>query len=103
MKVSLTDNAREDLHRLHNYISQNLQNPIAAQNTVSKIRNIYARLCDNPYIGTPLSTKTERETRLRFLVSGSYVIIYDVCEDQIKVLRILNGKQNKWHMIFGDN
>lgn len=94
MTVRLTEYAREDLRDIHSYIANRLQNPIAAKSTVAKIRNSYAGLADNPYIGTPLAAKTDKKTNKRFLVSGSYIIIYRVKDNVVDILRIYNGRQN---------
>lgn len=102
MRIVVSNAAADELKEIKDYISRELKNPIAAQNTVSKIKAAYSKLRDNPYIGTPLNTKTERKSSLRYLVSGSYVIVYDVCDDIVKIMRIRNGRQSNWHFIFGD-
>lgn len=103
MKLVISNDAAAKLREIDYYISHKLKNPIAAKNTLSKIKDTYSKLRDNPYIGVPLNTKTERETKLRFLVSGSYVIIYDVCGDLVKIVNIFNGRQNEWYLFFDDN
>lgn len=102
MKLVISNDAVSKLREIDYYISHTLKNPIAAKNTLSKIKDTYSKLRDNPYIGVPLNTKTARETKLRFLVSGSY-IIYDVCGDLVKIVNIFNGRQNEWFLFFNDN
>lgn len=103
MKLVISNYAAAKLRKIGYYISHKLKKTIAAKNTLSKIKAAYSKLRDNPYIGVPLNTKTERETKLRFLVSGSYVIIYDVCGDLVKIVNIFNGRQNEWYLFFNDN
>lgn len=103
MKLVISNDAAAKLREIGDYISHKLQNPIAAKSILSKIKSTYSKLRDNPYIGVPLNTKSERETQLSFLVSGNYIIIYDVCDDLVRIVNIFNGKQNEWYLIFDDN
>ena len=100
MTVRLTEYAREDLHAIRAYIANHLHNPVAAKNTAAKIRNAYARLADNPFIGTSLASKIDSETNNRFLVCGKYIIIYRVNNNVVDILRIYNGRQNYVYDIF---
>ena len=48
-----------------------------------------------------LSEKIERETPLRFLISGSHLAFYRVDGAEIYVTRILDGRSNYLHVLFG--
>lgn len=63
----------------------------------------YSQLREQPYIGTPLITKTEKMSDYHYLVSGSCIIIYRVRETDgiVEISRILGGKQNYISEIFG--
>lgn len=100
MRVQLSLKARENLRNIVKYISQKLNNPIAAKNTIRKIRNTYLKLCDNPYIGTPLDTKTSFKSDYRFMVCGTYIIIYYIEGSCIMVTDICSGMQKDWYLIF---
>ncbi len=100
MKLTVKDTAKEDLINIRRYISDDLQNPIAAENTVRKIRDSISRLKDSPYIGTMLHTKSDFPYSYRFLPSGTYVIIYKVYKDCVKVLRVYNSRQDYIRDIF---
>lgn len=103
MKLYIKPKAADDLREINNYISKQLKNPIAAKNTAAKIKMTYSRLREQPYIGTPLTTKTEKMSDYRYLVSGSYIIIYRVREKDriVEISRIFGGRQNYINEIFG--
>lgn len=102
MKIYVKPDAADDLRKIKDYISKKLQNPIAAKNTLSKIKNTYSQLRDQPYIGTPLATKTDKDNDYRFLVSGNYIIIYKVLEieNTVEITRVFAGRQNYISDIF---
>ena len=100
MRLTVKDTAKDDLINIRKYISDELQNPVAAENTVKKISNSISQLKDNPYIGTLLHTKTDFPYSYRFLPSGTYIIIYKLYKDCDKVLRVYNGHQDYIRDIF---
>lgn len=52
-EVKLSPQAAEDLLEIKDYIENELQNPIAAHNTVEKIVETYEDLANYPEIGIP--------------------------------------------------
>ena len=69
-KIVLSFDAKNDLKDIKKYISNDLDNDIAANNTISKITKSIRRLEEQPLIGTPLSSVIEFDTNYRFLVCG---------------------------------
>ena len=53
-KIVLSYEAKNDLKDIKKYISKELENEIAANNTVLKITKSIRRLGEQPLIGTPL-------------------------------------------------
>ena len=53
-EVKVSPQAAEDLLEIKNYIENELQNPIAAQNTVLKIVETYEDLANFPETGIPV-------------------------------------------------
>ena len=100
MKLRVTPAALDDLVEIKQYISETLFNPSAAKSTVQRIMDDYLRLQDTPYIGTNLSSKLNVETSFRFLVSGNYLIFYDINDKTIEIHRILYGKSDYAQVLF---
>ena len=68
------------------------------QETEHYIRSV---LGENPYMGTPLSSRFEVETDLRYLLVSEQLIFYRVVEDQtVEVIRVLNGRQDYLSILF---
>lgn len=47
-----------------------------------------------------MTAKTERETDLRYLICGKYIIFYRIGEDVISVIRILDGRTDYMRILF---
>lgn len=99
-KIVLSYKAKSDLKEIKKYISNELDNEIAANNTVSKITKSIRRLEKQPLIGTPLSSVIEFDTNYRFLVSGNYMIFYRAEKNAVFVSRILYGRRDYMKILF---
>jgi addiction module RelE/StbE family toxin len=99
-KVGYSQAAIQDLERIGDYIAAQLQNPIAALNTVEKIQNRIDKLAEFPNIGMPLSSVAGIETDRRFLICGSYLAFYRVNDSQVFIDRILYGKRDYIAILF---
>ena len=80
-----------DLQEIDDYISEKLMNPDAAKRIIAAIAQDASRLKSNPSLGFELSRKIGRVIKGRGLVSGRYLIIYDI-DDCISILRILDTR-----------
>ena len=100
MKLYYAPQARADLREIQGYISQNLQNPSAAKNIISKILKSASLLSGQPRLGFSVSEKTGRETDIRCLFSGNYVIFYKITEAGILVVRILDARTDYMKYVF---
>lgn len=98
MNLRYTPQAMLDLQEIDDYISVKLQNPDAARRIIQSIARDAARLKDNPYLGFDLSKKTGRDLKGRGLVSGKYLLIYDI-DDSISILRVLDTRVDYLRMI----
>lgn len=87
-----------DLQEIDDYISDKLQNPDAASRIIASIARDAARLKGNPELGFDLSRKTGREIKGHGLVSGKYLLIYDV-DDCVSILRVLDTRVDYLRMI----
>ena len=83
--------AKQDLADVINFIYNTYQNPIAAENTLSKIENaILERLEDGPE-----SSKKEREYPYRRINVGNYTVWYVVIDNVMEVRRIQPSRRNE--------
>jgi len=99
-KLLISPEARKDLEGIKTYISEELVNPIAAVNVVSRIIKSIKNLKDTPGIGRPLATKVSFETDYRFLVCGNYLAFYRYEDKIVYVDRILYGRRDYIRILF---
>lgn len=100
MTLKVSPAALQDLKDIQQYISQSLNNPIAAKRTVQKIIKTYLQLSDSPFIGTSLNTKISIVTPYRYLVSGNYLIFYVVKDNTVEINRVIYGKRDYIKILF---
>lgn len=91
MKLRYTPQAIQDLDDIQTYISEKLLNPEAAYGIVTSIAESAKRLKDEPYLGFEMSKKTGLDIPGRGLVSGQYLLIYEVT-DCISILRVIDTR-----------
>jgi plasmid stabilization system protein ParE len=101
-KLRLSLLAQEDLQAIKAYITDELQNPQAAINTVAKITKKLRNLEDFPYMGVSLSSKIDIETDYRFLVCGGYMAFYRYDGEIVHIIRILYGRRDYVKILFGE-
>ncbi len=100
MKLRYTPEAICDLDRIKDYITNRLMNPTAAKNIIRSISDTCKQLKTQPHMGMELRKKTGREIEGYCLISGVYVIIYDVNE-AVSILRILDTRVDYMRILFG--
>ena len=100
MKLRYTPEARADIREMREYIRETLKNPLAANRSITKILESCSRLKKQPRMGIALAEKVERETDLRYLISGKHIIFYQVGENAVSVIRILYGRTNYMRILF---
>lgn len=82
-------------------IAQELKNPIAAKRTIDRITTDISRLKQSPFMGPALSSISPFDSDFRFLVSGNYMVFYQVEETSIYIARVLYGRRNYPELLFG--
>lgn len=92
--------ALRDLDEIWDYISEDLQNPSAASNTVGKILATIEILENFPESGSKLSSIVEVESDYRYLVCGNYLAFYRTQKRNIYIDRILYGKRDYLKILF---
>ena len=100
-EIRFAPEALRDLEEIRDYISEDLANLPAANNTVSGILDSIKILASFPEIGSPLSAIVNIETNYRFLVCGSYMAFYRFEADTVHVIRVLYGRRSYMEILFG--
>lgn len=99
-RLHFSPEAQADLTGIKEYISEDLENPIAAMSTVGKILEQIRSLGGQAFIGTPLSAVTDIESDYRFLVSGNYLIFYRAYGAEVYIDRVLYGRRDYLRILF---
>lgn len=98
----LSNEAQNDLTEIKAYITEELENPVAALATVSNITRRIRILKNYAYAGAPLSSVADTESDYRFLISGNYLIFYRAYGNDVYVDRILYSRRDYMRVLFGD-
>lgn len=101
-KIHYSPEARRDLDEIWNYIASELQNPSAAEKAISRILDAADQLGDFSEIGALLSSIADVEGDYRVLVTGNYLVFYRGREKEVYIDRILYGRRDYLHILFGD-
>lgn len=99
-EIKVTPQAAEDLLEIKYYIENELQNPIAAGNTILKIIETYESLSDFPDLGIPVERYVSFPTDYRFVLANNYSIFYKVEDNFIKIIRIIYSKRDFVRILF---
>jgi plasmid stabilization system protein ParE len=99
-KLAISPEARKDIEGIKEYINDELKNPVAAVNTVSRIIKKIKTLPKTPGIGVPLSSKVSFDTDYRFLICGNYLAFYRFENKTIYVDRVLYGRRDYVKILF---
>lgn len=89
MRLVLTDRALEDLRVFFNYLDA--INPPAALGQIAAIDEKFAHLRRFPFIGRE---RPSLAPGLRSVASGTKIIFYLVADQEVTVLRVLDGRMD---------
>ena len=89
MKLLFTHSAQKDLMHLRDFIAE--KNPQAARQISRRLVTSIRRLIDQPEMGIDVKGLPGTQD----LVSGDYIVRYAVLEDDIYILRIWHGKEDR--------
>ena len=99
-KLFLSVESKQDISDIKKYISEELQNPVAAERIIRDITTQIESLINIPKKGTPLTVVFDIETNYRFLVCGHYVVFYRYENQTILIVRVLYGRRNFEKILF---
>ena len=100
--IRYTPEAEDDLAGIKEHIAEQLKNPIAAVNTITKITKRIRELEQFPEIGTSLSSVINIDTDYRFLVCANYLAFYRINGNDVYIIRILYGRRDYGTILFGE-
>jgi addiction module RelE/StbE family toxin len=89
MKLLFTHSSQRDLMRLRDFIAEN--NPQAARHISQRLVTSINRLSNQPEMGIDV----EELPGTQDLITGDYVVRYVVLEEDIYILRIWHGKEDR--------
>ena len=87
--------AKIDLADIINYILDEFQNPIAAENTLNKIEKAILERLEAPESFAVWSSKKDREYPYRRINVGNYTVWYVVIDNVMEVRRIQYSRRNE--------
>ena len=91
--------AEQDLSEIVNYIQNNLENPIAAENTLSKIEAAILERLESPESFAVWQSKKQRPYPYRRINVGNYTVWYVVIDHIMEVRRILYSRRDEENLI----
>jgi addiction module RelE/StbE family toxin len=100
--IHYSPEAQNDLDEIWEYITIELCNPQAAENTVNKIMDTIDELENFSEIGALLSSVTDIGSDYRFLTSGNYMVFYRVNGQDVYIDRVLLGRRDYLRILFPD-
>ena len=101
-EIKIAPQAAADLLEIKDYIENELQNPIAAHNTISKIIETYENLKAFPNVGIPVEKYVSFPTDYKFVLANNYSIFYRIENEVIRIVRILYSRRDFVRVLFGE-
>lgn len=100
IEIRFSPDALGDLQEIKSYITDDLQNTTAAENTIRTIMDRIKRLIDFPDMGAPLSSVAQTQSDYRYLICGNYTAFYRHEEDTVYIIRVLYGRRDYMRVLF---
>lgn len=100
MNIIYKQAAINDLLDTENYIMNQFHNDLAAKKFKTIIVDKISLLKENPYLAPKLSDRFNIDTPLRYLVVSKQLVFYNINEDNIEIIRILDSRQNYLSLLF---
>lgn len=100
MKIIYKKAAIDDLLNTENYIINQFHNDQAAKKLKRNIVDTISLLKDNPYLGPKMSDRFNIDTSLLYLIVSKQLVFYNINEENIEIIRILDSRQDYLSLLF---
>ena len=100
MKIDITPKAHEDLERLYGYLSAEF-GETRAKEIISSIYDDLESLANFPNLGTDIISKYGIHTSYLCLITNKNYAFYRIENDTIKIIRVLDQRQDFMQILFG--
>lgn len=102
-KVQYSPAARRDLDAIWDYIAHDLENPVAAENTIGHLLDAADSLDTNANRGKQLFFSDGWYTGYRWILNGNYFIFYHVQENNVYIVRVLYARSDYMKTLFPES
>ena len=92
--IEYSNDSKQDLIGIKQYIKYNLQEPETAQKLILKIRKEINSLKVNPEIYAIIDDDIIKKIEIRKLVVDNYIVFYRINDKNIQIVRIMYGRRN---------
>ena len=99
-KVEYSPKALEDLKGINDYIIANWGENVAKK-SLEKITSVIRKLEEYPGLGVDLGKNIDVPTKYRYIFLEKNYIFYYLEVDKIRIVRVLNERQNYMQHLFG--
>lgn len=95
-KLLITNEAKCDIDEIISYIVNELKNPIAAENLLTKIELSFDTISSNPLAFPLCSDKRLRDGGYRKITVKNYIVFYRVDDINhiVYIMRVIYGRRN---------
>jgi plasmid stabilization system protein ParE len=101
ISLDISPEAECDIEDIADYISIQLNNPVAAVALYKEFYNKILKLTDFPDLGARLRNEHVPDKEYRYLICGNYYIFYRHEEDAVFIIRILYKRRDYMTILFG--
>ncbi len=100
-KLLITNDANNDIDDIISYIINELKNPIAAENLLSKIELNFGIILANPFSFPLCKDKRLYDNGYRKITVKNYIIFYRVDKEDniVYIMRVIYGRRNYINLI----
>ena len=98
--VLFSPEALNDLEEIKSYIQDDLENDIAAANTLKKIFDRILELESFPKMGALQNSVTNTDNSYRYLLCNNYTAFYRIEKDSVYIVRVLYGRRDYLRILF---
>ena len=95
-EIEFTEDARDEIREIYEYISKNLVNKEAAKRLMRKMRNSVMDLAESPRLYAKIEKKDRMKKEFRRIVVDNYIILYTIEKNKktVYISHMYYGKRN---------